>query len=136
MEFAELTEKVISGALKVHSAIGPGVLEKVYRTCLQHELKKAGLKVDSEVMLPILYDGIRMDSGCRIDLLVESLLIVELKCVEAIEPIHKAQLLTYLRLGNKPLGLLLNFNVVHLRDGIKRVINNKYRPASIGVGSV
>jgi GxxExxY protein len=136
MEFAELTEKVISGALKVHSAIGPGVLEKVYRTCLQHELKKAGLKVDSEVMLPILYDGIRMDSGCRIDLLVESLLIVELKCVESIEPIHKAQLLTYLRLANKPLGRLLNFNVVHLRDGIKRVLNNKYRPTSIGVGSV
>jgi GxxExxY protein len=76
-----------------------------------------------------------LESGCRIDLVVESLLIVELKCAESIEPIHKAQLLTYLRLANKPLGLLLNFNVVHLRDGIKRVLNNKYRPASIGVGT-
>ena len=135
MEFAELTEKVIAAAMKVHSAIGPGVLEKVYRTCLQHELKKAGLEVNSEVMLPILYDGLRMDSGCRIDLLVENLLIVELKCAESIEPIHKAQLLTYLRLANKPLGLILNFNVVHLRDGIKRVLNNKYRPTSMGVGT-
>jgi len=135
MEFAELTERVIGAALKVHSAIGPGVLEKVYRTCLQHELRKSGLEVESEVPLPILYDGLRLESGCRIDLVVESLLIVELKCAESIEPIHKAQLLTYLRLANKPLGLLLNFNVVHLRDGIKRVLNNKYRPASIGAGT-
>ena len=135
MEFAELTEKVIGAALKVHSAIGPGVLEKVYRTCLQHELKKSGLDVHSEVALPILYDGLRLESGCRIDLLVEDLLIVELKCADSIQPIHKAQLLTYLRLSNKPLGLLLNFNVVHMRDGIKRVLNNKYRPASMGVGT-
>ena len=135
MQFAELTEKVIAAALKVHSAIGPGVLEKVYRTCLQHELRKAGLEVQSEVALPILYDGLRLESGCWIDLLVANLLIVELKCAESIEPIHKAQLLTYLRLANKPLGLLLNFNVVHLRDGIKRVINNKYRPTSMGAGT-
>ncbi len=135
MQYAELTEKVIAAALKVHSAIGPGVLEKVYRTCLQHELKKAGLDVQSEVALPILYDGIRLESGCRIDLLVDNLLIVELKCAESIEPIHKAQLLTYLRLANKPLGLLLNFNVVHLREGIKRVLNNKYRPTSMGAGT-
>src|SRR5260370_37794486 len=135
MQFAELTEKVIAAALKVHSAIGPGVLEKVYRTCLQHELRKAGLEVQSEVALPILYDGLRLESGCRIDLLVANLLIVELKCAESIEPIHKAQLLTYLRLANKPLGLLLNFNVVHLRNGIKRVINNKYPPTSMSAGT-
>jgi GxxExxY protein len=127
MEFADLTQKVIASSLRVHSAIGPGVLEKVYRTCLQHELRKNGLHVRSEVPLPILYDGLRLESGCRIDLLVEDLLIVELKCAESILPIHKAQLLTYLRLANKPLGLLLNFNVVHLRDGIKRVLNNRYR---------
>lgn len=135
MQYAELTEKVIAAALKVHSAIGPGVLEKVYRTCLQHELRKAGLDVQSEVALPISYEGIRLESGCRIDLLVDNLLIVELKCAESIEPIHKAQLLTYLRLANKPLGLLLNFNVVHLREGIKRVLNNKYRPTSMGAGT-
>src|SRR5215471_12732143 len=127
MQFAELTEKVIAAALKVHSAIGPGVLEKVYRTCLQHELRKAGLDVQSEVRLPILYDGLRLESGCRLDLLVENLIVIELKCVDSIEPIHKAQLLTYLRLANKPLGLLLNFNVVHMREGIKRILNNKYR---------
>jgi GxxExxY protein len=135
MEFADLTEKVITAALKVHSAIGPGVMEKVYRTCLQHELRKAGLDVQSEVALPILYDGLRLESGCRMDLLVEDLLIVELKCVDSIQPIHKAQLLTYLRLGNRPVGLLLNFNVVHLRDGIKRVLNNKYRPSAMGAGT-
>jgi len=89
MQFAELTEKVIAAALKVHSAIGPGVLEKVYRACLQHELRKAGLDVQSEVALPILYDGLRLESGCRLDLLVENLLVIELKCVDTIEPIHK-----------------------------------------------
>jgi GxxExxY protein len=129
MEYPEITEKVIAAALKIHSAIGPGVLESVYKTCLQHELRKAGLAARSEVILPVIYDGIRMDSGYRIDLLVEDLLIVELKCVESLLPIHKAQLLTYLRLANKPIGLLLNFNGVHLRDGIKRVLNNRYRRA-------
>jgi len=136
MEFADLTEKVIAAALKVHSAIGPGVLEKVYRTCLQHELRKAGLDVQSEVRLPILYDGLRLESGCRLDLLVENLIVIELKCVDSIEPIHKAQLLTYLRLANKPLGLLLNFKVVHLRHGIKRVLNNTYRPVALGTSTV
>jgi GxxExxY protein len=126
VEYPEITEKVIAAALRIHSAIGPGVLESVYHTCLQHELRKAGLAARSEVMLPVLYDGFRMDSGYRIDLLVEDLLIVELKCVESLLLIHKAQLLTYLRLANKPIGLLLNFNV---RDGIKRVLNNRYRNA-------
>ena len=83
--------------------------------------------MQAEVALPVVYDGLQMDSGFRIDLLVENTIIVELKCVEALLPIHKAQLLTYLRLANKPLGLLLNFNVVHLREGIQRVLNNKYR---------
>jgi GxxExxY protein len=133
MQFSEVTEKVIAAALRVHSAIGPGVLESVYKTCLQHELKKSGLAVQSEIALPVLYDGLRMDSGFRIDLLAENLVIVELKCVETILPIHKAQLLTYLRLTNKPIGLLLNFNVVHLRNGIKRVLNNRYQMASIAV---
>lgn len=129
MEFPEISEKAIVAALKVHSAIGPGVLESVYKTCLQHELRKAGLVVQAEVPLPVLYDGIRMDSGYRIDLLIDNLLIIELKCVESLLPIHKAQLLTYLRLANKPIGLLLNFNVAHLRDGIKRILNNRYRRA-------
>lgn len=83
--------------------------------------------MQSQVALPVVYDGLRLDSGYRIDLLVENTVIVELKCAETLLPIHKAQLLTYLRLANKPLGVLLNFNVVHLRDGIKRVLNNKYQ---------
>jgi GxxExxY protein len=82
------------------------------------------------VPLPVVYDGLRLDSGFRIDLLVKNLVIVELKCVETLLPIHKAQLLTYLRLSNKPIGLLLNFNVVHMRDGIKRILNNKYQFAA------
>jgi len=130
MKFPEITEKIIVAALKVHSGIGPGVLESVYKTCLAHELKQTGMTVSSEVALPVVYNGLRLDSGFRIDLLVENLVIVELKCVEALLPIHKAQLLTYLRLSNKPIGLLLNFNVIHLRDGIKRILNNKYQFAA------
>jgi GxxExxY protein len=122
-----MSGRIIAAALKVHSAIGPGVLESVYQTCLLHELQRVGLAVQSQVALPVVYDGLHLDSGYRLDLLVENTVIVELKCVEALLPIHKAQLLTYLRLANKPLGILLNFNVVHLREGIKRVLNNKYR---------
>jgi GxxExxY protein len=122
----EISGRVIACALKVHTAIGPGVLESVYQTCLLHELHKAGLAVHAQVALPVEYDGLRLDSGYRLDFLVENTVIIELKCVEALLPIHTAQLLTYLRLANKPLGLLLNFNVVHLREGIKRVLNNKH----------
>jgi GxxExxY protein len=124
MELNEISGRIITAALKVHTAIGPGVLESVYQTCLLHDLKKAGLAVQAQTALPVVYDGLHLDSGYRIDLLVEDTVIIELKCVETLLPIHKAQLLTYLRLANKPLGLLLNFNVVHLREGIKRVINN------------
>jgi GxxExxY protein len=99
----------------VHTAIGPGVLESVYQTCLLHELQKACLAVQAQVALPVEYGGLRLDSGYRLDLLVENTVIIELKCVEALLPTHTAQLLTYLRLANKPLGLLLNFNVIHLR---------------------
>jgi len=128
METNKITGQIIASAMKIHSAIGPGVLESVYQACLQHELEKAGFKVQSELALPVLYEGLRLQSGYRVDLLIENRIIVELKCVETILPIHKAQLMTYLRLANMPLGLLLNFNVVHLRDGIKRILNNKYRP--------
>ncbi len=126
LKYPEVTGRIVEAALKVHTAIGPGVLESVYKTCMAHELRKSGLNVFGEVALPVVYDGIRMDSGYRIDLLVEDLVIVELKCVEALLPIHKAQLLTYLRLSNKPIGVLLNFNVVHMREGIKRILNNRY----------
>lgn len=127
MELNEISGRIIACALKVHTAIGPGVLENVYQTCLRHELQNTGLTVQAQVALPVVYNDIHLDSGYRLDLLVENAIIVELKCVEALLPIHKAQLLTYLRLANKPLGLLLNFNVIHLREGIKRVLNNKHQ---------
>jgi len=134
MELNEISSAILAAAFKVHTAIGPGVLESVYQTCLHHELKKASLRVESQVAVPVHYDGLNMESGYRIDLLVEDLVIVELKCVDALLPIHKAQLLTYLKLANKPLGLLLNFNVVHLREGIKRILNNRYHPRSFAAG--
>jgi GxxExxY protein len=130
MELNDITRTVIGAAIKIHSAIGPGVLESVYRKCLQHELHKSGLLVQSELKLPVHYDGLVLESGYRLDLLVENQLVLELKCVDVLLPIHKAQLLTYLRLANKPLGLLLNFNVVHMREGIGRILNNRYRSAS------
>jgi GxxExxY protein len=134
LELNEISGQIIGAALKIHSAIGPGVLESVYQTCLLHELQQCGLNVRSQVALPVVYEDLRLDSGYRIDLIVEDRIIVELKCVETLLPIHKAQLLTYLRLANKPLGLLLNFNVVHLRDGIKRVLNNKYPIGAVAHG--
>src|SRR5215469_5986503 len=121
---------VIGAAMKIHSAIGPGVLESVYRKCLQHELSKLGLSVQTEVKLPVLYDGLVLESGYRLDLLVQNQVVIELKCVDALLPIHKAQLLTYRRLANKPVGLLLNFHVVHMRDGIRRILNNRYQSTS------
>jgi len=131
MELNEISSRILAAGFKVHTAIGPGVLESVYQTCLHHELRKAGLRVEAQVSVPVQYDGLQLESGYRIDLLVEDLVVLELKCVEALLPIHKAQLLTYLKLTNKPLGLLLNFNVVHLREGIKRILNNRYRPTRL-----
>ncbi len=124
IKFPEVTEKVIGAAFKVHSVIGPGGTGERLQNV---HAKKLGLKVFTEVALPVVYDGLRLDSGYRIDLLIEDLVVVELKCVDLVLPIHKAQLLTYLRLANKPVGLLLNFKVVHMREGIKRILNNKYR---------
>jgi GxxExxY protein len=131
MELNEISSRILAAAFKVHTAIGPGVLESVYQTCMHHELKKAGLRVDAQVAVPVQYEGLQLESGYRIDLLVEDTVIVELKCVDALLPIHKAQLLTYLKLANKPLGLLLNFNVVHMRQGIKRILNNRYKPREL-----
>jgi GxxExxY protein len=121
MDVNEVTGKVIGCALKVHSALGPGLLESAYRVCLVHELKANGLDVETEVPLPVIYRDVRLDAGYRLDILVEGTVVLELKAVEEIAPIHKAQLISYLKLGGFPAGLLINFNVVHLRDGIRRV---------------
>ena len=124
MDINEITGTIIDGAMKVHSALGPGLLESAYEACLVHELSKRGLKVQSQVGLPVSYDGVEIDVGYRIDVLVEDVVIVELKAVSAVAPIHEAQLLSYLRLSGKRVGLLINFNVLRLKDGIKRMVNN------------
>ena len=123
MEINQITEIIIQCACRVHSALGPGLLEHPYKACLKHELLKQDLKALSEVTLPVLYDGITIDIGYRLDLLVEDTVIVELKAVYQVAPIHKMQLLTYLKLSNKPVGLLLNFNVPSIRNGITRIAN-------------
>ncbi len=109
--------------MRVHTELGPGLLESTYQACLQHELAKAGLRSDAQVALPVIYEGVKLEVGYRVDLLVEDLVVVELKSVDAIAPIHQAQLLSYLKLSGKSLGLLINFNVVHLKDGIKRFVS-------------
>ncbi len=122
MSAHEVSHGIIKAALKVHSGLGPGLLESAYQACLAHELRKAGFKVQTEVMLPVVYDGIELDVGYRIDLLINDLVIMELKAVEKITPVHQAQLLSYLKLSKKRLGLIINFNVLHLKDSIKRMV--------------
>ncbi len=119
----KLTEKIIGCAIEVHKILGPGLLESAYQECLYYELKNAGLKVEKEKPMPIVYKDIKLDHGYRIDLLVENKVVVELKTVEAFTDVHLAQVLTYLKLGNYKLGLLINFHVTKLINGLKRVIN-------------
>ena len=119
----QITEAIIGAAMKVHSALGPGLLEKAYQVCLAHELRKSGFKVETEVGLPVIYDGVRVELGYRIDLIVNDLVIVELKCAEKIIPVYEAQIISYLKLSGKKVGLLINFHVRHLRDGIRRFID-------------
>lgn len=124
MELNKLSSLIIKAAIIVHMELGPGLLESVYQKCMVIELKGMNLKVQSEIALPVLYRGQHVDEeGFRIDLLVEEKIIVELKSVEKIQPVHQKQLLTYLRLAKKELGLLINFNQVLLKDGICRIIN-------------
>lgn len=120
----ELSNIVIGLAIKVHTTLGPGLLESVYRECLYHEISKNGFRVEKEKSLPVIYEDIKLDCGFRIDLLVEDKLLIELKSVVALNDVHLAQTLTYLKLGDYKLGLLINFNVYRLKDGLKRVVNN------------
>ncbi len=123
MKINDVSGQVIDAAMKVHTELGPGLLESAYEACLAHELSKRGLKVLKQVGLPVVYDGEHLDVGYRIDLLVEDLVIVEIKAVDGLAPIHQAQLITYLKLSGKRLGLLINFNVPRLKDGIRRIAN-------------
>jgi len=122
-----ITQAIIGAAMKVHSHLGPGLLENAYKACVAHELRKSGFHVQTEVDLPLVYDGVQIELGYRIDLIVNDCVIVELKCVERLSSVHDAQIIHYLRLSKKHVGLLINFHVRHLKDGIKRFVEG---PAS------
>ena len=119
----DIAKAILDSAFQIHTALGPGLLESVYEACMVYELKLRGITVKSQVTLPVIYKGMKVDSGFRLDLLVDDCVVVEIKSADDISAVYRAQLLTYLRLSNIRLGLLVNFNVVHLRDGIKRIIN-------------
>jgi len=121
-EVDRAAQQTVDAALKVHRALGPGLIESVYESCLAHELRKRGIEVETQVDLPVVYDGITLDAAYRLDLLVHRCLVVELKAVDALTGLHEAQLLTYLRLTGYRLGLLINFNVPILKKGIKRIV--------------
>ena len=123
MDENEISKIVFESALKIHKVLGPGLLESAYEECLFYELKKYDLKVEKQKQLPLIYEEVRLDVGYRIDIIIEDKFIVEVKSVEALTDVHLAQLLTYLRLSNCKLGLLINFNVSLLKNGVKRVIN-------------
>jgi len=123
MVINEVTGAVVDGAIKVHSVLGPGLLESAYHACLAYELRKRGLEVATQVELPVRYESIRVDLGYRIDLLVERSVVVELKTVTKLLRVHEAQLLSYLKLGNFRAGLLINFHAARLKDGITRMVN-------------
>jgi GxxExxY protein len=126
MDINYLSSQIIKAAINVHKELGPGLLESVYQSCMVIELKNMGIKAQSEVPVEISYNGQKIsDQGFRIDLLVDDTIVVELKSVVQVQDIHKKQLLTYLRLANKPLGLLINFNEVMLKKGITRIVNNQ-----------
>ena len=121
----EIAKIIVNSAYKVHKELGPGLLEKVYEVCLAHEISKAGLDVKRQIDLPIIYDGIEFNEGLRLDLLVENTVIVEIKAVETINPVWQAQIISHLKMLNKDLGFLINFNVPLIKNGIKRFINTK-----------
>jgi len=119
-----LSQEVLDAAFRVHTALGPGLLESAYEHCLCYELGKHKIEVCRQVQLPVVYDGVKIDAGYRIDILVENRIIIEIKAIDRLLPIHEAQLLTYLKLANKQIGLLINFNVRSLKHGIKRMIHD------------
>jgi GxxExxY protein len=119
----EISGSIIGAAIEVHKVLGPGLLESAYKECLYYKLFQSGLYIEKEKPMPLIFEDVKLECGYRIDLLVESKVVIEIKCVEALNDIHLAQTLTYMKLGSYKLGLLINFNVLKLKDGIKRVIN-------------
>lgn len=120
----DITSAIIGAAMKVHRKLGPGLLESAYEACIEYELRIAGFQVERQKAVPLVYEAVKLDCGFRADLVVNSLVAVELKCKEALHPVDEAQLLSHLRLLNLPIGLLINFHVVLLKDGIRRLVNN------------
>jgi GxxExxY protein len=125
---SHLTQEIIGAAIKIHRKLGPGLLESAYQACMAHELQNLGRRVERQKAVPLIYEGVKLDCGFRADLIVEGKVAVELKCKEALHPVDEAQLLSHLRLLNLPLGLLINFHVMVLKDGIKRLANNYREP--------
>jgi GxxExxY protein len=119
-----ITERIIGCAIELHRTLGPGLLESVYEECTSYEITQEELRIRRQVPLPVIYKGVRLDCGYRMDLVVEDLVVVEFKTVEALLPVHEAQLLSYLKLCGKPVGLLINFHVPVLKDGFKRIVNH------------
>ena len=123
MKINEISSQILDAAIKVHRNLGPGLLESAYEACLAYELRQRGLKVLAQVSLPVTYEDVKLDAGYRVDLLIEDTVIIELKAVEKVSKLHEAQLLTYLKLAKKQLGLLINFNVLKLVEGYQRLAN-------------
>ena len=119
----EISNRIIGLAIEVHSVLGPGLLESAYKECLFYKIEKSGILVEKEKPMPLVFEEVKLDCGYRIDLLVENKVVIEVKSVDALNDIHMAQTLTYLKLGNYKLGLLMNFNVLKLKDGIRRIVN-------------
>lgn len=124
MKLNQISGEIVDSAMKVHSSLGPGLLESTYEACLLFELRRRGLAAQTQVSLPVSYEDVNLDVGYRLDLVVEGCVVVEIKSVESLKPIHKAQLLSYLKLSGHKVGLLVNFNVTRLKDGIRRMVNN------------
>jgi len=132
----QITRQIIGAAIEVHKAIGPGLLESAYQACLAFEVRQRGLKVEEQVPLPVLYKEVKLDCGYRLDLLIEDSVIVEIKAAEQLSPIHDAQLLSYLRMAHKHVGLLINFHIRVLKNGLKRIVNEFPDSAFPAVNSV
>jgi GxxExxY protein len=128
MQHFDLTPRIIGAAIKIHRKLGPGLLESAYEACLAYELRQLGLYVERQKAVPLIYGTVKLDCGFRADLVVENQVVIELKCKESLHPVDEAQLLSHLRLLNLPIGLLINFHVVLLKDGIKRMVNNYQEP--------
>ena len=128
----ELSKHIVDAAYEIHRTLGPGLLESVYEECMGRELSLRGISFKKQLSIPVKYKGLNLDCGLRLDLLVDDLVIVEIKAIEKVAPVHKAQLLTYLKITNIRLGLVINFNVELIRDGIHRVVNGLIEPAKVG----